>query len=266
MLEPYGTVPVIILFMFLGFAAFLSLYSQFDQYFFDNRLKYVTSRNVNHNQSFPPMKYTYEELFGNCSFTRDDAIRCAYKWCDRDGDMRISYPEVIKMRKDSLSFLEQIFSEKAQVVMYRCDIDRDGFISIDDFVHSNSTCLKNCKSTTELHQRVCTSLEKKFCEGRMTISPNYQDAMRLLGWKDDINETIARCNRRTRKRSIETYSSLLEGMAFSHRYNQSYISHIEKVPFSFWFSFFALVLSVITLMIVIFRCQKTPKNDDLKIV
>jgi EF hand len=82
----------------------------------------------------------------NCP-NRSHIVKCAGKYLDLDQDGYLSRQE-LDVAMNRLPWYGRGISqllESTEKMMQKCDIDKDGFISIDyDMVHNGETCLKTC--------------------------------------------------------------------------------------------------------------------------
>lgn len=101
--------------------------------------------------------------FETCSHQRVDAVACALRFGDLDGDARISPAEIDTLKRHYLSTMmrvgawvaEKIGAESTETIMQKCDYDEDGFISASDFEASIDTCLAACSRVNMLFDIIC---------------------------------------------------------------------------------------------------------------
>ncbi len=79
-------------------------------------------------------------------WNRSDLIKFADKGFDTDGDGAISVQECENARNFYFTALQLQFGETCETVFKHCDCDQDGFITAEDFLLSEMTCLKNGNS------------------------------------------------------------------------------------------------------------------------
>lgn len=101
--------------------------------------------------------------FETCAHKRSDAIDCGLRYADTNHDGYVTPEEIEAVKRRYLSpivlatawVLEKIGVEGTATIMQKCDFDKDGRISRDDFERSIGTCLATCKKVNTLFSIIC---------------------------------------------------------------------------------------------------------------
>lgn len=101
--------------------------------------------------------------------SREDCMECVMKYCDVNNDMRIDLEEIYAAKARYLTWYERVLAwgtgQSAERMLQLCDYDKDGFISHDDFVNSEETCLSDCFKRKLFYNKICTpAAGKEFLE------------------------------------------------------------------------------------------------------
>lgn len=85
-----------------------------------------------------------------CAYSRDEAMREARIYGDVDLDNRLCTAEISLYKANTLYFYERwlLALHPNSNIMDHCDIDRDGYITEEDFANSLDTCLHTCDDIT----------------------------------------------------------------------------------------------------------------------
>lgn len=98
-------------------------------------------------------KLAYEEDINSwktCPWQRFDVINMTGLGFDLNGDQLIEPYEIEFAKHYYFSPIELIFGESTKEVMDHCDCDGDGYISQDDFLNSDMSCIRNCDKAREV--------------------------------------------------------------------------------------------------------------------
>jgi hypothetical protein len=104
----------------------------------------------------------YSDDLRNCQFDRNDAIDCAVKYGDLNGDRLLDANEIVTLKAAMFTILERFVALLYPVshIMEHCDADQDGKISESDFDKSLETCLATCDRVTTFNRLVCTRAKR----------------------------------------------------------------------------------------------------------
>lgn len=96
-------------------------------------------------------------------YQREDAVKCALKYGDRNHDERLSFKEVERERERALYWYEKVVAwiavgHSTEKVFERCDHNRDGYIDAEDFAKSTATCLADCEAVEQFMTMICLRL------------------------------------------------------------------------------------------------------------
>lgn len=85
-----------------------------------------------------------------CAYSREEALREARIYGDVDLDNRLCTAEISLYKANTLYFYERwlLALHPNNNIMNHCDIDRDGYITEEDFANSLDTCLHTCDDIT----------------------------------------------------------------------------------------------------------------------
>lgn len=102
--------------------------------------------------------------------TRDSTILCGMQYADIDKDGRLSRAEVTLIRYLALGnfrqlkaaglwVAENVFHKRTPVTVDKifddCDYNKDGYITFDDYVMMQDTCLNDAGKIDDTHYYVC---------------------------------------------------------------------------------------------------------------
>ena len=94
-----------------------------------------------------------------CTQSREDAKECLLKYVDIDKNKQIDQNEIDAARSRNLYFYEKalawIVATDNTEIMRKCDFNKNGVITLDDFEKSKGTCLSKCESIAKLFYYVC---------------------------------------------------------------------------------------------------------------
>ncbi len=100
-----------------------------------------------------------------CKYTRRETVEYAAVYFDTNNDNMLSRSEVQDAWNKLLTPIEKNlvgaagylgWVETVDTVMKNCDHDRDGVISLQDFINSKDTCLSKCWKIETLFDKVLT--------------------------------------------------------------------------------------------------------------
>lgn len=95
-----------------------------------------------------------------CKHERTDAVECAIRYLDLNGDDLLSRHELEMMRHRLLYPHERLAMESVATVLAHCDHDKDGYISAWDFEQSKKTCLNTCTKVDMFFEYICERAAK----------------------------------------------------------------------------------------------------------
>lgn len=119
--------------------------------------------------------------FETCPRQRADAVACARRYGDSDGDGMITAAEIdaviaryLTIPERTLVWLAQKLGlEDTRTVLAHCDADQDGRISQQDFEASADTCLKDCGRVMKFFKFVCERAERADSESKHARRPKH---------------------------------------------------------------------------------------------
>lgn len=86
-----------------------------------------------------------KESWVTCRWQRIEVIDWVKLGFDLDGDEQLSLDEIITARNFYFNKLERRLGEAATTVMTNCDCDGDGYITRQDFIDADFSCLADCR-------------------------------------------------------------------------------------------------------------------------
>lgn len=95
--------------------------------------------------------------------TREECMDCVLKYADIDGDALIGIEEIRAAKAKYLTWFERFMAwgtgQSAELMLELCDADNDGYISHEDFVKSEKTCLAECFKRQLFFDKICRPAE-----------------------------------------------------------------------------------------------------------
>ena len=95
-----------------------------------------------------------------CKYDRSNAIEVFKAGCDINKDGFFTIDECYQLRR-LLPALIEPFAESCEEIFRHCDCDGDGIITERDFLTAVDTCLRNCSKIEEFMTKVGPRLSKE---------------------------------------------------------------------------------------------------------
>ena len=124
-----------------------------------------------------------------CDTSFSEALLCASRWGDSDGDGSVTIDEVEAMRERYLTSFERFISllKSNKSLMRDCDIvgsdpvtgavdvnaPPDGRIVLEEILSSHSMCLNDCRALTAVYEHICLRAEQAYEQGDVSLPKNH---------------------------------------------------------------------------------------------